>query len=146
MKQFIGHDSNRVGAWICKQFGTTWIPNSGSAFGLEVDGELIAGVLFEGCNGASVRMHIAAVEGTTWADREFLWLMFAYPFLQLRVKRIIGLIDSTNMKSRAWAVRIGAKHEATLADCSPTGDLCLYTLAAADCSWLHRKPRKFNYL
>lgn len=55
--------------------------------GLEKDGELIAGVLYEGFNAHNVWMHVASHRPGRWLQREYLRTCFEYPFLQVGVKR-----------------------------------------------------------
>ena len=46
------------------------------AIGLERDGALVAGVLFEGFNGQNIWMHVAAEPGGRWMSRRFLGACF----------------------------------------------------------------------
>jgi RimJ/RimL family protein N-acetyltransferase len=107
-----------------------------AALGLERNGKLVAGVVYEQFNGASVNMHISAVPGRHWCNRLLLWAMFDYPFNVLKVRRVTGLICSTNADSIRFAEHIGFQHEATLKDASPNGDLLVYVLFKDQCKYL----------
>jgi len=64
--------------------------------GLETNGKIVVCVCYEDFNKASVKCHIA-IDGRI--NKEFLWYMFHYPFEEMKVKKIIALIDSFNVKS-----------------------------------------------
>jgi hypothetical protein len=50
----------RIGPWVSEKTGGRWSPGRGTAIGLEKDGELVAGVLYDDFNGANVLMHVAS--------------------------------------------------------------------------------------
>ena len=106
-----------------------------AAIGLEKDGELVAGVLYDHYNTKSVAMHVAA-EGKTSMTRETLKVCFTYPFQQLGVKKIIGMVDSDNQAARRFDEHLGFKLEATLKDAAPKGDLMFMTMTRDECRFL----------
>lgn len=138
MKRLILGENDRLGPWICERLGTEWLPGRGHCMGMEEEGEITAGVLFDSYNGASVCMHVAANPGKRWMNREMLWYAFAYPFLQLRVKKILGIVASADHHTRKFDEHLGFVLEATLKDAHPQGDLLLYTMTREQCRWLDR--------
>lgn len=138
----VGYD-NIFGPWIAQRLETTWIPNRGHVIGLLDDsiGQAVAGVWFEGWNGASIMVHIAA-EGKKWLNREFLWFICYYPFEQLKVNKVIAPIESSNQDSINFVEHFGFTLEATLKDAAPKGDLLLYTLVKEQANkWLQLKGK-----
>lgn len=109
--------------------------------GLERDGELVAGVLFEGFNGNSIRMHVASDGTKKWMTREFLAVAFAYPFLQLKVKKILGLVDSMNENALSFDRALGFKTEHVIEDAGKTGSLVILSMSRDDCRWLRLGER-----
>ena len=89
--------------------------------GLEQDGQIIAGAKYDNFNGASVCVHLAAVEGCRWMTREYLFACFDYPFRQLGVKKLLGLVDSSNTRARSFDEHIGYTVEAVIKDAAPGG-------------------------
>ena len=128
-------DANRVGQWVCERTGGTYFEGSGQGIGLEKNGELIAGVVFDDYNHRSVRMHVAAI-GKRWMNYAYLWTCFDYPFNQLKVNKIIGLVDSTNADARKFDEHIGFNLEAVIPDAGREGDLLIYTMTRQQCRWL----------
>lgn len=133
MNLVYGQDA-RVGAWVCERTGGLYSPIDSNTIGLEKDGKLIAGVVFDQYNGRSIAMHVAG-EGR-WCTREFRNAAFGYAFKFLAVAKVIGLVDSSNDRARKLDEHLGFRLEARIADAAPSGDLLLYTMTAAECRHL----------
>jgi hypothetical protein len=127
-------DAERVGPWVCQRAGGTWMKGRGTAIGKLQDGELVAGVLYEDWNGSQVVCHIAG-EGN-WATRRFLGVIFHYPFVQLKARRITVPVCSTNVRCIALVTRMGFTMEACLAGATPSGDLLLFAMFKDECRFL----------
>ena len=74
-------------------------------------------------------------------NREFLWYCFYYPFEQLQVKKILGLVESDNAEARKLDEHLGFTLEATLKDAAPKGDLLIYSMTRDQCKWLSLTER-----
>ena len=77
--------------------------------------ELFCGIAYTGWNGPNVWFHVAIVRGARMTPT-FWAAAMDYPFNQLGVKRISGLIDERNADSRAFATHMGARVEGVLQD------------------------------
>jgi RimJ/RimL family protein N-acetyltransferase len=135
-KILLGAD-DLVGQWVLAQQGAKWIPGRGSTFGVvDSDGRLIAGILFDSWNGASVQMHVAALPGANWVSKALLAVTFDYPFNQLGVKKILGLVGSGNSAAKRFDEHVGFELEATLNEAHPDGALLVYSMTREKCRWL----------
>lgn len=119
--------------------------NPAVGFGIEQDGRLIAGVAFNDYNGANINMHVASDGSKRWMTRELLWMVFDYPFNQLKVKRITGLVSEGNRKAQYFDEHLGFVFETTLESAHPTGDLLVYRMFREDCRWLNMRIRHESY-
>ncbi len=135
MKKILTGRDELVGPWVCKRTGGEWWPGMGTAIGLEQDGKLIAGVLYDNYNGANIQMHVAG-EGRRWLNRDYLRFCFHYPFNQLKVKRITGIVPSVNDDALKFDTHIGFRYETTLRDAHPDGDLIVLVMRREDCRWI----------
>lgn len=126
-----------LGIWIARENNGSYIPGRSQYIGLidDENAEILAVCEFSEFNGASVCMHCASGR-KNWLSKEFLWFVFYYPFAQIGVKKIISPVESDNAICRRFIEHIGFDLEATLKDCSPGGDLLLYTLSRENCRWL----------
>ena len=127
----LDRDHEKVGKWIESQGGGFW-RDGARCIGLEENGELVAGVMYDWCNGASVYAHIAAKKLT----RHFLWFASYYPFCQLKVNVIIGLVAEENERSKALMDRLGFVLHTNIPDADPSGDLLIYLMDKKHCKWL----------
>ena len=134
MKRYI--IGQEVVEWVAKQ--TNEHGNFGCAvgIGIEHDGKIIAGVVYNEFNGVNMNMHVASDGSAKWLDRKFLWMAFDYPFNQAKVKRITGLVGEGNKAARSFDEHVGFRLETTLKDAHPTGDLLIYVMTRDDCRWL----------
>lgn len=86
-------------------------------------------------------LHIATDGSKKWMNRDYLWYVFYYPFVQLGVKKIIAPVESTNKVCSSFVEHIGFKLEATLKDAAPKGDLLVYTMTPDQCKWLNLREK-----
>jgi RimJ/RimL family protein N-acetyltransferase len=126
-----------VAPWVLARAGGDYYPGSCRAISLFDGDRIIAGVLYDNYNGANIHGSMAAVEGSRWLNREFLRVVFEYPFLQLGVKRITGLVAESNHLARRLDEHLGFKLEATLQDAHPSGNLLVYAMHKAECHWIN---------
>lgn len=133
MTRLVIGDDARVGPWVCARTGGEYV--RGATIGMERGGELIAGVLFDNWNGRSMAMHVAG-EGAHWLTRTYLRVAFTYAFRQMRVAKLLGLVDSTNEAARRFDEHLGFRLEARVANAAPKGDLLIYSMTAAECRYL----------
>lgn len=138
MKRIVWDQSQKVGEWVCARIGGTFDASSSAAIGLEKDGTLVAGVLFDHFNGRSIAMHVAG-EGGHWMTRDFARACFGYVFNQLKVQKVLGWVDSTNLQARRYDEHLGFQLEATVTGAGKTGDLLIYTMTPDQCRWLGGK-------
>lgn len=134
--RIIDNDAERVFDFVNKEIGSIYYPAEGCAVGLEKNGKLIAGTIYHLYNGGSLCMHTAAIAPL---NKEYIWFCFYYPFEQLGVKVLIGLVESTNLKAIDFNYRLGFKHEHTIIDGAPDGDTLVLTMRKEHCKWLRVK-------
>jgi RimJ/RimL family protein N-acetyltransferase len=105
--------------------------------GLERDGELVAGVLFEGYTGPNIWMHVAAVPGRKWLNREYLRYCFHYPFNEIGCNRVSGWVEASNADARRFDEHLGFVEEARLKGAATDGgDVILYVMWRDACRFL----------
>lgn len=131
-------DPGRVFAF-CKERMPLSLVAGMKGLGLEKDGELVAGVIYEGYNQHNVWMHVAAEPGAKWLNRDFLRYSFHYPFVELGCKRVSGYVEASNSQARRFDEHLGFKQEAVLQGAaSDGGDVILYVMWRNDCRYLEK--------
>lgn len=130
----ITFDGKLLGPWICDRISGKY--DGSPCIGLMQGSYIIAGVMYDHWNGRSICMHVAAEHGARWMIRRYLWMCFDYPFVQLGVNKILGLVDSTNTAARRFDEHLGFQLEATINDAGREGDLLIYSMIRQQCRFL----------
>jgi RimJ/RimL family protein N-acetyltransferase len=123
----------RIGQWVADKLGTLYSPEGSAAIGLVKNDKIVAGVIYENWNRKSIMTHIA-IEGRL--TRSFISAIFHHAFVTCGVNKIISPVNDTNTKSASLVENMGFVAEGRLKDCSPDGDIILYTLKKSDCRFL----------
>ena len=113
-----------------------------NALGLVEDDALLAGVLYTNYTGETICMHVAAVEGRRWLTRGFLFACFDYPFGQLGVRTVVGLVPKKNKQARKFDENLGFRMTGCIPDGMPRDDLLIYTMTRKQCRWLMSEPMR----
>ncbi len=103
------------------------------AIGLEKDGALVAGTIYENWNGKSVMCHMV-VEGRL--NRSFISAIFDYAYRVCAVSKVVSPVSSANTRCRHFIENLGFTPEAVIADAHPDGDIIIYTLEKSKCRFL----------
>jgi hypothetical protein len=128
----VSTEHEAVGLWLQAQ-GAAYYRQGSTCLGLARDGQLVAATLYDNYNGASIFANIAITGPIT---RRWLWAIFHYPFVQLGVYVICGLVAEGNTKSCHLVERLGFTLTATIPQADPSGALLLYTMPKANCRFL----------
>lgn len=127
-----------VGEWVSAHFNAGYAPNIQQAIGLELQGQIRAGVIFENWNQRSIVCHIAATR-LSW---EFLHAIADYAYNRCGVHKIIAPVDSDNQRAIRAVGKMGFMLEAKLRDATARGDLLLFTMTRQQCRYLGEKHGK----
>lgn len=119
--------------WAREKFG---VADFGPAVGIGWKrNELVAAVLFNGYTKTNICMHVVS-EGKHWMTREYLRVCFDYPFNQVGVKRITGVVESGNEAALRFNRHLGFREEAVIHDGCEAGDLILMGMYRDECRFL----------
>lgn len=105
--------------------------------GLERDGDLIAGIIYEGFNKQSIWAHIAAAPGSQWLNKEYLRFCTNYPFEFCKVQMILGYMDASNAQALRFAKHLGFREEARIGQAARDGgDILILKMRKEDCRYM----------
>ena len=128
-----GHDA------VDKEWQPGYFEERSQAIGLECNGDLVAGVIYENWNHQSIWCHIA-VEGKM--TPAYLAAIFDYPFNVAQVEKIIVPVGSDNEESVKVVTNMGFTEESRIKEGRPEGDIVFYTLRRDDCRFLNERYSK----
>jgi RimJ/RimL family protein N-acetyltransferase len=140
MKTVIYGQDERVVKWVSDRIEAELISPTAVGIGLEKDGELVGGVIYDWYTGPSITAHVAGSPGRYWGNRDFLWRVFAYPFLQLQCNRITGFVRADNFEAQRLDEHLGFKREGVLRQANRDGtDMIVYGMLKDECRFLRMK-------
>jgi RimJ/RimL family protein N-acetyltransferase len=126
-------DGPKVGYWVAQQTEGAYFEEKSQAIGLEADGKLIAGVIYENWNGRSVVCHIAILGAVT---KSWLGMIFKYAFVTCGAAKIIAPVCSENKVAIKLVTKMGFTEEARVKDAAENGDIIFFTMRPDACRYL----------
>ena len=130
-------EEDRLGRWLCRKLDCDYIPHRSRYVGLEAGGELVAVTAYEDYRVNSIVMHVAAIENKRWLNRHYLRFCFYYPFCQLKVNKVIGLVDSSNLQALKFDLNLGFTEEARIKSAAINGDdIIILTMTKEQCRFI----------
>lgn len=114
-----------------------WHPEGRSALGeLDDNGEPLWAVVYDHYEErGSVQMHIA-IDNPKNVTRRAISSVFEYPFCQLGVKKVLGIVNSQNHGALTFDLRLGFTIEATIKDAYEMGDMYILSMTQEQCRWI----------
>ena len=103
------------------------------------DGRLCGVVLYERFSKKAIFMHVVGFE-PKWFNRTFLWLCFHYPFEQLGVEKLFGLVSANRRHELAFFMKLGFIIETAIKEVYSDGaDQLVVVMRRENCKWLKLK-------
>lgn len=132
-----------VSDWVRQQIGLKWSWPGAFTISIWQDCEILGAVVYESFDEISVSCHIAGVHGAKWMTKLYLKTIFAYPFEQLKVRRINVCVAESNRPSAKLVQHMGFKFEGRVRQGAPDGgDLIIYGMLREECRFLEMKHGK----
>lgn len=126
--------------WVQAQIGIPFGWPECTSLALCEDGDIIAGVIFEGYFAGSINIHVAAIPGRRWMTRQFLQETFYYPFVQLDCHRLTGVVADSNEEAKRFDEHLGFVREGRIRKGAPDGtDLIIYGMLKEECRFLPKE-------
>lgn len=110
------------------------------AIGLERDGKLCAGVVFNQKAGANILMHVASDGSRHWMTPAYMAACFRYAFVQEKCNLITGLVRADNVDAQRFDEHLGFKWRGQLPQaCTDGTDLIVYGMLKSECRFIEGK-------
>lgn len=137
----MNRDVDILGPWAWKLMGSgEWFPEGKSALGeLNDNGDPKWAVIYDHYEeGGSIQMHMA-IDNPKYVTRQAISACFEYPFYQLGVKKVLGIVNSTNHRALSFDMRVGFTVEAIISDAYDMGSMYILSMKRDQCRWLRGK-------
>lgn len=129
-----------AGDWVAGKSGGGYFAERSEALGCVREGRVVAAVIYENWNRASVVCHFAIDRGGLVPG--FCAAIFDYPFNVCGVGKIIGPVPAGNTQSQKLVQHMGFTEEARIVGAHPSGDLIFYTLSRDACRFIRGRYRE----
>lgn len=136
----IGQDK-LIGDWVKEQLKIDSF-DPYTAIGVVADGKIIGGVVYNNFhtdaqgNPLFIEMTIASID-KRFAPRHNITTFFAYPFIQLNVKRVQMTCSADSRQIRALLIRLGFQFEGIGRSAFHLGgDSAVYSMLKHECGWI----------
>ena len=134
-------DVEVLGPWAWKLMGnSTWVSEGRTAIGgVDEDGTPLWAVIYDHYEkGGSIQVHIA-IDNPKHVTRRAIEHVFEYPFCQLGVKKVLGIVNSQNHRALTFDLRLGFQIEHIVKDAYDRGDMYILSMTQEQCRWLRGK-------
>lgn len=131
----------RLLPWAEERIGTGPFRRDAFAIGLEKEGELVAVVVFDNFSACDANMHIASDGSRRWMSKELLLAAFAYPFHQLKLNRVTGLVPAKKAEVVAFDQHLGFVIEGLCRKALPDDDIIILGLLRSQCRFITEEQR-----
>lgn len=131
----------RLLPWAQERIGTGPFRRDAFTMGLEKDGELVAVVVFDNFSVVDCNMHIASDGSRNWMNKELLLSAFAYPFVQLKLNRVTGLVPAKKPEVVEFDQHLGFKIEGYCHKALPDDDIIILGMLRSSCRFITEEQR-----
>jgi len=114
---------DRLLPWASARIGIPRFRRDAYCLGLEKDGELVAVVVYDCFSECDCNMHIASDGTGRWMNKSLLLAAFAYPFGQLGLRRVTGMVPASNQAALDFDENLGFEREGYHKHALPDGDM-----------------------
>lgn len=134
--ELCGNDHEHVGEWVRARVPKVerWLDGFRTLAAIE-DGRVLGAVVFDGFTPFDCNMHIA-IDDRRCVTRTILRLVFHYPFEQLGLARVTGLVPASNQAALDFDLRLGFRHEGRKVNALGDEDEIILGMTRETCKWL----------
>jgi RimJ/RimL family protein N-acetyltransferase len=124
-----------LGEWLVRILNFP-LPETTQCIGQLKDGNLVAVAGYTNFMPKACEIHIGSV-GEHWANKDFIWAVFDYPFNKLGLSVILGQICADNIDALKLNRHLGFKVVAEIPDAHMSGDLVIMAMKKEECRFLN---------
>lgn len=132
----VGHDHALIGEWVRARIPKVECWLDGFRTLAAVDrGVILGAVVYDGFTPYDCNLHIA-IDDKRCVTRAVLRCVFGYPFDQLGLARVTGLVPASNQAALDFDLRLGFREEGRKVKAFGDEDEIILGLLKEDCIWI----------
>jgi len=130
------------GEQIMSSIGSAFTKVTMQVISRSENGVLLGGAVYENYTGkgGSLLTHVAGF-APNWVNRDLLWVMFDYPFIQLDCTQAFSQVAAKNKASLSFCKNLGFQEVITLGGVFPDDDMILLRMKRSECRFLKIQPK-----
>jgi hypothetical protein len=133
-----------AGDWIMSRVGGVFTPRYDHSFARFLGSNVRGGFVLTQYLGNSMTVHMAG-DDKRWCNRELLWLVFHYAFIQLGCSKLLSPMAADDEVSMPMQIRAGWQIEAVVKDVyAPGRHMLVLTMSREACPWLNYRPKDWQ--
>lgn len=125
--------------WAAERIGISSFRRDAHSIGLEKGGKLVAVVVFDTFSECDCNMHVASDGTKAWMNKALLLSAFAYPFVQLGLRRVTGIVPAKNAAALAFDKNLGFEEEGICRHALPDDDIIILGLLREKCRFVPKE-------
>jgi hypothetical protein len=106
---------------------------------VDSDGCFLGGFVLTDYTGSTMTDHMAGVGN--WCSPQLMWVIFDYQFEQCSLKKVMCTVSSHRRNVVDLVTRAGFRHEYSIEDGVPEGQMHLFSMSKDQCKWLRLRDR-----
>lgn len=127
--------------WVAERIGLPGFQPGATAIGIGDDKGIRGAVVYDCIGPVDCSMHVASDGSRRWLTREFLVHVFAYPFIQLGLRRVTAMVPAKNTHALHFDEKLGFTREGYHPHGMPDDDLVSLGMLRSNCRFI---PREFR--
>lgn len=108
---------------------------------LDSKGNILCVVLYSHWLESGCEMVISS-SSPRWATKEFMFAAFAYPFIQMKKRRVTFIVEDNNLKSLKLCHKLGATVEGKVRQWFGKNDGVVFGLLKDECKYIRETARQ----
>ena len=121
--------------WICERAGVQLTPRARAIEAVDASGRVRGMVAYDNFTENACEAHMAVASPIIW--RSLLKPVFSYPFRELGLGLLLGIVPAHNPKSLAMVKALGFRETYRIRDGYAEGDdLVIHEMRPDECRWL----------
>lgn len=134
--RLVGNDHERIGEWVRARVPKVerWLEGFRTIAAIE-DDCVLGAVVYDGFTPFDCNMHIA-IDDRRCVTRAVLRSVFGYPFEQLGLARVTGLVPASNQAALDFDLRLGFRHEGCKVKGCGDEDEIILGMTKSECRWI----------
>lgn len=141
MSEIIHRQDPAYLAWAAERIGIPSFRPDAKTLAIARNGQLSGVIVYDTFSSVDCNMSAASDGSTQWMSRELIRAMFAYPFIQLGLRRVTAIVASRNTQSLNYSLNMGFQVEGFCPHAMEDDDVYILGMLREKCRFIPQSGR-----